>query len=75
MEFCRVQNISIACNVYISSFKGLIVVYLTTPRLHCVRIIIGKGCRTKASWPNARYYPGIWPERLKKTMKNFSQNS
>jgi hypothetical protein len=66
MEFCRIHNISIARDVNMRSFKGLIAVYLTT-----LRIIIGKGCRRKSSWPNVRYYPGICPEGLKKTIKKL----
>jgi hypothetical protein len=27
------------------------------------------------SWPNLRYYPGIFLKRLRKTTKNFSQDS
>jgi hypothetical protein len=34
-----------------------------------------KGCGRKRLWPNLRYYPGIFVDGLKKTMKNLSQNS
>jgi hypothetical protein len=34
-----------------------------------------KGCGRKRSWPNFRYYPGIFLEGLKKTTKNLSQES
>jgi hypothetical protein len=33
------------------------------------------GCGRKRSWPNLRYYPGICPEGLTKTMKTCSQDS
>jgi hypothetical protein len=29
----------------------------------------------KQSWPNLRYYPGICVEKLRKTIKNLSQDS
>jgi hypothetical protein len=34
----------------------------------------GKGCGRKRSWPNIRYYPGIFLEGLRKTTKNLSQD-
>jgi hypothetical protein len=33
-----------------------------------------KGGARKWSWPKLRYYPGIWPKRLRKTKRN-SQDS
>jgi hypothetical protein len=35
---------------------------------------IGKNVEKKQPWPNLRYYPGIYPEELRKTMKNLSQD-
>jgi hypothetical protein len=34
-----------------------------------------KGCCRTRSWPNLRYYPGIYPERPRKTTKKLSQDS
>jgi hypothetical protein len=34
-----------------------------------------KGCGTKQSWPNLRYYPGICLEGLRKTTKNLTQDN
>jgi hypothetical protein len=34
-----------------------------------------KGCGRKRSWPNLRYYPGICPERLRKTTEILSNDS
>jgi hypothetical protein len=34
-----------------------------------------KGFGRKQSWPNLRYYPGIYLEGLRKTMKNLSHYS
>jgi hypothetical protein len=39
------------------------------------RIMKWKGCGRKWSWPNLRFYLGIFQEELRKTMKNFSQDS
>jgi hypothetical protein len=34
-----------------------------------------KGCGRKRSWSNLRYYPRIWLDRTRKTIKNLSQDS
>jgi hypothetical protein len=34
-----------------------------------------KGREGKRSWPNLRYYPGIWLEGLMKTTKNLHHDS
>jgi hypothetical protein len=34
-----------------------------------------KGCGRNRSWPNLRYYPSIFLERLRKTAKGHSQDS
>jgi hypothetical protein len=34
-----------------------------------------KGCGRKQSWPNLRYYPGIFLEGLRKTTKALSQDN
>jgi hypothetical protein len=34
-----------------------------------------RGCKKKPPWPNLRYYTAIFPEVLRKTSKNLSQDS
>jgi hypothetical protein len=36
---------------------------------------VSSGFGRKRSWPNLRYYPGTFLERLKKNTKNLSQDS
>jgi hypothetical protein len=33
-----------------------------------------KWCGRKRSWPNIKYYPGIFLEKLRKTTKDLSQD-
>jgi hypothetical protein len=59
-------------NVFISSLSYLMMLLVTQTIQHQIN---AKACSREQSWPNLMYYPGIFREALKKTVKNLKQGS